>query len=262
MRSVFVNGNDCIDAVVRGTGTSIQVQHNGDNLEIQGDHNHVRILANAGNLKVAGDHLEVDVAANDSNLNVYGDFNEVLVRVNNCNLHIYGDHSSVTVINNESNLHNYGDYCSVTVQRGKAVIYGYYGTVTLQPGTEVEAYGKYKKISQQTEGGEQMIPVAVPIPIEALASLVQKALADPAIDLRLHVITPYEPLMEFGITEHITLGEFHERFLADPNMRDCVEIFRKDRSERGYMRYKILIRKPGGEWIYAFDLNHWSEKGI
>jgi hypothetical protein len=103
----------------------------------------------------------------------------------------------------------------------------------------------------------------VEVSVEAFASFVQEAIADPTgSHLHLHRIPPYEDLIEFGVTEEITLGEFHQRFLSNPNMKACVEIFRKDRLERGYVRYKILIRKPGGAWIYAFDLNDWVQRGL
>lgn len=55
------------------------------------------------------------------------------------------------VENNECNLHIYGTHCNAVVIKGNAVVYGYYGNVTVMGDGEVEAHGSYKSINSSKE---------------------------------------------------------------------------------------------------------------
>lgn len=130
MKQVIVNGKECSDSKIIVDQAKIIIQFNDENIQIFGEGN------------------EVSIFANSSNLHIYGDNNSIKVKGNQCNLHIYGDHVNVLVESNDSNLHIYGTHNDVVVKEGKAVVYGYYGNVTVQGAAEVEAYGEYKKTNK------------------------------------------------------------------------------------------------------------------
>ena len=130
MKKVAVNGNETKESKIIADNACIEITHNDENIQICGEHN------------------EVIVIANSSNLHIYGDYGSLKIVGNQANLHIYGDHLTVVVENNTSNLHIYGTHNDVSVLKGSAVVYGYYGNVTIHPEAEVEALGEYKEINK------------------------------------------------------------------------------------------------------------------
>lgn len=130
MKKVTVDGENRDEGTMLLRRSKVEVTFNDENLQIFGENNEIKILHNTCNFHVYGDHNTLLIRANDSNLHVYGDFLSVLVENNNCNLHIYGDHNNVSV------------------ERGRAVVYGHYGSLTLHPHAEVEVHGGHKSINR------------------------------------------------------------------------------------------------------------------
>jgi len=130
MKQITVNGQECSDSRIIVNHVKIAIQFNDENIQIFGEGN------------------EISISANSSNLQIYGDNNSVRIQGNQCNLHIYGDHLNVLVENNDSNLHIYGTHNDVVVKKGEAVVYGYYGNVTVHGDAKVEAHGEYKKTNR------------------------------------------------------------------------------------------------------------------
>ena len=52
----------------------------------------------------------------------------------------------------------------------------------------------------------------------------------------------------------ITLESFVEKFVNDDERLNCLQIFKKDRTERGFYRYKILDVSETGILYYAWDI--------
>lgn len=55
-------------------------------------------------------------------------------------------------------------------------------------------------------------------------------------------------------TRNISLEEFFDRFLAAEENLGKIQIWRKDRRERGYYRYKIAVQGNDGNWYYSFEI--------
>jgi hypothetical protein len=130
MKKVTVNGNECLESRIIVDNAKIAIEFNDDNIQIFGEGN------------------EVTISANSCNLHIYGDNNSLDIRGNQSNLHIYGDHLTVFVGSNDCNLHIYGTHNDVVVKKGEAVVYGYYGNVTVHGTANVESCGKYKKTNR------------------------------------------------------------------------------------------------------------------
>jgi hypothetical protein len=130
LKKVNLNGKKCSDSRIIADHAKIEIQFNGENIQIFGEGNEVSVSTNSGNIQIYGDNNSVNIQGNQSNLHIFGDYLQVLVENNDCNLHIYGDHSNVVV------------------QKGRAIAYGCYGDVTIHGNAEVDVYGKYKKTNK------------------------------------------------------------------------------------------------------------------
>ena len=75
------------------------------------------------------------------------------------------------------------------------------------------------------------------------------------------IIPPFDELeKELDISSDIQLSEFCSKMINDDNYLKRLKIFKKDRTEWGYFRYKILIQNKKGEMFYAFDLNQYTNR--
>ena len=142
---IFVDGKPAAGNVINAEGTAVEIKANTNNVTVLFPRK-VVVGANDGNLTIFGEHAEIEVETNSSNLSIFGDFHNINIGSNNCNLHIYGDHSTVTVRDNDSNLHILGLHNTVNVLKGKAVVYGYYGSVDVAEGARAETAGEYKEV--------------------------------------------------------------------------------------------------------------------
>jgi hypothetical protein len=80
-------------------------------------------------------------------------------------------------------------------------------------------------------------------------------------EFELHPIPPFDELeKELDISSDIELSEFCSKMINDANYLKRLKIFKKDRIEWGYFRYKILIQNKKGEMFYAFDLNQYTNQ--
>ena len=60
--------------------------------------------------------------------------------------------------------------------------------------------------------------------------------------------------------KELSLNDFANLFLQSEKSLDRIKIWRKDRTERGYYRYKIAILGKTGKWCYPFEITEVVEE--